>query len=108
MIVRLDAWTDFTCPFCFLATLTLDRIHQETQVELHWRAYQLRPSGAGPLEEMSAPPSRRSTCGLAKSRARSTVSPCAQGPSESKLATRMSPISSPSRITREINFISPP
>ena len=44
MLVRLDAWTDFTCPFCFLATLTLDRLYQENQVDLHWRAYQLRPS----------------------------------------------------------------
>jgi predicted DsbA family dithiol-disulfide isomerase len=49
MLVRLDAWTDFTCPFCFLATLTLDRLHQETQVELHWRSYQLRPTSAGPM-----------------------------------------------------------
>ena len=49
MLVRLDAWTDFTCPFCFLATLTLDRLYQETQVDLHWRAYQLRPSSAQPM-----------------------------------------------------------
>jgi len=49
MLVRLDAWTDFTCPFCFLATLTLDRLRQETQTELHWRAYQLRPPSAGPM-----------------------------------------------------------
>jgi predicted DsbA family dithiol-disulfide isomerase len=49
MLVRLDAWTDFTCPFCFLATLTLDKLQHETQVELHWRAYQLRSPGAGPM-----------------------------------------------------------
>jgi predicted DsbA family dithiol-disulfide isomerase len=46
MLVRLDAWTDFTCPYCFLATLTLDRLHQENQVDLHWRAYQLRPTNS--------------------------------------------------------------
>ena len=49
MLVRLDAWTDFTCPFCFLATLTLDRLHQDAQVDLHWRSYQLRSPGAGPM-----------------------------------------------------------
>jgi predicted DsbA family dithiol-disulfide isomerase len=48
MPVRLDAWTDFTCPFCFLATLTLDRLHQENQIDLHWRAYLLQPA-AGPM-----------------------------------------------------------
>ena len=48
MLIRLDAWTDFTCPFCFLATLTLDRLRQETQVELHWRAYQLL-ANSGPV-----------------------------------------------------------
>ena len=48
MLVRLDAWTDFTCPFCFLATLTLDRLHHDAQCELHWRAYQLH-RGGGPL-----------------------------------------------------------
>jgi predicted DsbA family dithiol-disulfide isomerase len=56
MSVRLDAWTDFTCPFCFLATLTLDRLHQENQVDLHWRAYQLRPPSASaiPLDVRTA------------------------------------------------------
>ncbi len=49
MLVRLDAWTDFTCPFCFLATLTLDRLQQENQVDLHWRSYQLRSSNASPM-----------------------------------------------------------
>ena len=49
MPVRLDAWIDFTCPFCFLATLTLERLHQETPVELRWRSYQLRRTGAAPL-----------------------------------------------------------
>jgi predicted DsbA family dithiol-disulfide isomerase len=44
MLVRLDAWTDFACPFCFLATLTLDRLQQENPTEIHWRSYQLRPS----------------------------------------------------------------
>lgn len=45
MLIRVDAWTDFTCPFCFLATLTLDRLEQETHVEIRWRSYQLRPKG---------------------------------------------------------------
>ena len=50
MLVRLDAWTDFTCPFCFLATLTLDRLHQDAQVDLHWRSYQLRSSSPMPAD----------------------------------------------------------
>ena len=49
MTVRLDAWTDYTCPFCFLATLALERLQQDTQAELHWRAFLLRPSAAEPM-----------------------------------------------------------
>lgn len=49
MLVRLDAWTDFTCPFCFLASLTLDRLRQENQVDLRWRSYLLRSSNPEPL-----------------------------------------------------------
>lgn len=53
MSVRLDAWTDFTCPFCFLATLTLDRLKEDGHADIHWRAYQLKlPGGKSILADM--------------------------------------------------------
>jgi len=54
MTVRLDAWTDYTCPFCFLATLSLERLQQDTQAELHWRAFLLRPAQAPLAPEVHA------------------------------------------------------
>jgi predicted DsbA family dithiol-disulfide isomerase len=38
MPVRIDVWTDFTCPFCFLVTLKLERLQQEATVDIHWRS----------------------------------------------------------------------
>jgi predicted DsbA family dithiol-disulfide isomerase len=49
MPVRLDVWTDYSCPYCFLATLAVEKLKYEYAVDVHWRAFQLRPPGSRPL-----------------------------------------------------------
>jgi len=46
MSVRIDVWSDFGCPFCFLAAASLERLRKEAEVEIHWHSFQLRPPGA--------------------------------------------------------------
>lgn len=43
--VQIDVWSDFVCPFCYLAEPALDRIAREhaDSVQITWRAYELRP-----------------------------------------------------------------
>jgi len=45
MPVRIDIWSDFGCPFCFLVAASLERLRKEARVEIHWRSFQLRPPG---------------------------------------------------------------
>ena len=48
MALRIDAWTDFVCPFCFLVTCTLENLQKEEELVIHWRAFLLRPPGSPP------------------------------------------------------------
>jgi predicted DsbA family dithiol-disulfide isomerase len=48
MSIRLDVWTDYTCPFCFLATNRLESLQEQESLEIHWRAFMLRPPGSPP------------------------------------------------------------
>jgi predicted DsbA family dithiol-disulfide isomerase len=43
--VRIDVWSDYVCPFCYLDEPTLDRIQEEfgSQVTIEHHAYELRP-----------------------------------------------------------------
>jgi predicted DsbA family dithiol-disulfide isomerase len=43
--VRIDVWSDYVCPFCYLEEPVLQRIDDEFsgQVEIRWRAFELRP-----------------------------------------------------------------
>ncbi len=47
--VRVDVWSDFVCPFCFLVSFNLNKLQQEYGVEFHWHAYELRPAGSPPI-----------------------------------------------------------
>jgi predicted DsbA family dithiol-disulfide isomerase len=49
MRVPIDAWTDFTCPFCFLATTTLEQVQRELNVDLRSRSFEIRPPDAPPM-----------------------------------------------------------
>jgi predicted DsbA family dithiol-disulfide isomerase len=43
--VRMDCWTDYVCPFCYLQMDILDRFIEESRVpiEREWHAFELRP-----------------------------------------------------------------
>lgn len=49
---RIDVWSDYVCPFCYLAEPTLQRIEQEfaDAVEVVWRAFELRPEPVPTLD----------------------------------------------------------
>ncbi len=55
MPLLLDAWTDFTCPYCFLATLAVERLSDHYELDIHWRSFQLRPPGCSPLPFSARP-----------------------------------------------------
>jgi len=49
MSTRVDVWSDFACPFCFLATCSLEKLQQEYELAIHWRSFELRPAGSPPI-----------------------------------------------------------
>jgi predicted DsbA family dithiol-disulfide isomerase len=44
-LVRLDVWSDYVCPFCYLEEPVLTRILDEfgNDVNVNWQAFELRP-----------------------------------------------------------------
>lgn len=50
--VRIAVWSDYVCPFCYLEEPVLDRIREEygDQVEVDWKAFELRPDPVPTLE----------------------------------------------------------
>lgn len=44
-LVHIDVWSDFVCPFCYLAEPPLGRVVEESgeTVTIRWRAFELRP-----------------------------------------------------------------
>ncbi len=50
--VRIDVWSDYVCPFCYLEEPVLDQIQQEYKkvVQVVWRAFELRPEPAPTLD----------------------------------------------------------
>ena len=43
--MRLDVWSDYLCPFCYLEEPVLTRMQEEfgDRLTVHWRAFELRP-----------------------------------------------------------------
>ncbi len=43
--VQIDVWSDYVCPFCYLAEPPLARVEEEGKgtVQIRWRAFELRP-----------------------------------------------------------------
>lgn len=43
--VRIDVWSDYVCPFCYLELPALQRLQQQfgDRLEVVWRAFELRP-----------------------------------------------------------------
>lgn len=44
--IRIDVWSDYVCPFCYLELPPIRRLQAryEGQIELVWRAFELRPA----------------------------------------------------------------
>lgn len=46
--MRVDVWTDFVCPWCYLGKrrleLALEGFEGRARVEIHWRSFQLDPA----------------------------------------------------------------
>jgi len=49
---RISVWSDYVCPFCYLELPVLDRLQAEhaEEVEIDWRAFELRPEPAPTLD----------------------------------------------------------
>jgi predicted DsbA family dithiol-disulfide isomerase len=43
--IRIDVWSDYVCPFCYLELPTIRRLEQRfpDQLQVVWRAFELRP-----------------------------------------------------------------
>jgi predicted DsbA family dithiol-disulfide isomerase len=50
--VRITVWSDYVCPFCYLAEPVLERIGDElgSEVAIDWRAFELRPEPVPTLD----------------------------------------------------------
>ena len=50
--IELDIWSDYVCPFCYLAEPVIEKIKSEFSplVKVRWRAYELRPDPVPTLD----------------------------------------------------------
>jgi len=48
--IRIEIWSDYVCPFCYLEEPVINRIREELQVTIDWRAFELRPEPAPLLD----------------------------------------------------------
>lgn len=50
--LRIDVWSDYVCPFCYLELPVLDAVAAEfgNQVQIQWRAFELRPDPVPTLD----------------------------------------------------------
>jgi predicted DsbA family dithiol-disulfide isomerase len=51
MAVRIDVWSDFVCPWCFLVTISLKELSENFDTEIVRHAYELRPFGSPPMPQ---------------------------------------------------------
>jgi len=50
MTIPIDVWSDFVCPWCYAASLSLNQLAETEDVSIRWRAYELRPAGSPPMD----------------------------------------------------------
>ncbi|MGE8206397.1 DsbA family oxidoreductase [Heyndrickxia sp. NPDC080065] len=60
MTVKIKAYSDFICPFCFLGKGPLDEIVKEKDVEVEWMPFELRPSPYSKIDPWKEPDKLRS------------------------------------------------
>lgn len=51
MSLHVDVWSDFVCPWCYLVSTSLERLHESHGVTVAWKSYELRPKGSPPIPE---------------------------------------------------------
>ena len=44
--IRIDVWSDFVCPYCFIGAMRLDQLAQKHAIDPVWHAFMLRPPGS--------------------------------------------------------------
>ncbi len=49
--IHLDVWSDFVCPWCFLAASSVKRLQESHNITVTWHAFELRPTGAPRISE---------------------------------------------------------
>lgn len=49
--VQIDVWSDYNCPWCFLASNSLEKLESSHNVDVEWHSYELRPKGSPPISE---------------------------------------------------------
>lgn len=47
--VQIDVWSDYNCPWCFLASSSLEKLEASHDVDVRWHSYELRPKGSPPM-----------------------------------------------------------
>lgn len=55
MTLKIKAYSDFICPFCFLGKGPLDEIVKEKDVEVEWMPFELRPSPHSKIDPWNEP-----------------------------------------------------
>lgn len=55
MTIKIKAYSDFICPFCFLGKGPLDEIAKEKDVEVEWMPFELRPSPYSKIDPWKEP-----------------------------------------------------
>ena len=50
--VQLDIWSDYVCPFCYLAEPVIEQLERQFSdgIKVRWRAYELRPDPVPTLD----------------------------------------------------------
>lgn len=48
--VIIEVWSDYVCPFCYLELPVLKEVAQDPEVQVRWRAFELRPEPAPLLD----------------------------------------------------------
>ncbi len=49
--IPVDVWSDFVCPWCFLASTSIDKLKASHGVEVTWHSFELRPAGSPPMPD---------------------------------------------------------
>jgi predicted DsbA family dithiol-disulfide isomerase len=52
--MKITIYSDFVCPYCFLAIGPLEQVAREYNLELDWRAFELRPDPVPTLKPRGA------------------------------------------------------